>query len=246
MIRRYFFHIVHSWDLVRQILLRELKREVENRERVHEFFLNYFLSIKRLQIRSNIGASFALSNKIDPVSFTFYVRAEWKPRYQSRSRGSSFLKWEKVDCDQRALTCIRDDKVFPMRRELLRFERKCFLRVTVGRQFWPDSRKSSSRLRTVYTVVNQLIASLLLSPSPFLSRARFLLVFSDEELLRRGVIGRMRSPHRYWPNISPFHRINRFYSVYDDVGIQLRKPDFVLNNCRSMSAVGLGAASVNF
>lgn len=38
----------------------------------------------------------------------------------------------------------------------------CFPRVPVGRQFRPKGRKSSPRLRAVYTAVNQLIASPLL------------------------------------------------------------------------------------
>lgn len=80
----------------------------------------------------------------------------------------------------------------PSRRKL------CFPRVPVGRQFRPEGRKSSPRLRAVYTAVNQLIASPLLFRFSF-SLSLLLLASPGRGrgLYGRGVTGRIRSPQRY-------------------------------------------------
>lgn len=70
-------------------------------------------------------------------------------------------------------------------------------RVPVGRQFRPGGRKSSPRLRAVYTAVNQLIASPLLSRFSFSLSLLLLASPGRGSLRRRGVTGRIRPPHRY-------------------------------------------------
>jgi len=106
----------------------------------------------------------------------------------------------------------------------------------VAANFGTDNRKSRPRLRAVYTAVNQLIAHRrFFLPSFFFS---FSFPRSGEFSERkRKVTGKMRSsipvaPPRCRRSSPSPDDVNRFYSVDDDVGIQLSKLDFVLNNCR--------------
>jgi len=111
-------------------------------------------SISRLQVKLKIEVLFA-------SLIPYFLRCSASKLNETRAfkvdhAGVPSQSKKKIDCKSKSFWHASTTE-FPVRRELPLLERKRFP-ASLSRQFRSNSRKSSPRLRTVYTAVNQLIA----------------------------------------------------------------------------------------